>query len=264
MKQFIFFIICILISKSVQAVILPSPQLSEKDIQDYKSKSNNFKNHFCRNFENTISEKVNVFMDNPSDAAFENLIKNSFIKKSDFIILTDYLNRSQGSKTNIKWQKIIRSLEQMEEKCEESEFLILGFTISTDGFDKFLKNNLDYIKKENIDIKAIKFFDQKIPAEISINKHLKAEDLVGQSHAEYFFSGDCTAQQINSHLYKYIDYNEKIEFDFGSSCSYLSNSMNTEIKKTEIWKNKYLWFGVALLAGGYLLSKNGKELVIEY
>lgn len=250
------------------SILIPSPHLTQSEFEDYSTKENSFIKEFCRinESETNFSKTLNTFLDQPTDSNFEIYIKSFLVRKNDQKILIDYLEKFSNTNLLKKYKKIFSLLENLQSDCLNSSINIFGYFLKEDDFENLIKQLETEKSTQNTDLLVLKYTNRSLPTVKSLKGYLlMTEKNITEEH-EPFIIGTCDSAQINDIVYEYFHRQTKFEYYFGSSCEYNKPNLINEVsnKRESIFKNKVVWIGASILIGGFLLSKNNKELVFEY
>lgn len=267
--KFIFILFCLYWPLSLTAVTLPFANLSTQEEVNYKKHPNGFLQAFCKklNTDTQVSKSIESLIESPSDEKFEQLAQSSHFNQADQIIAKNYLEHHAKPGLINKYKALFESLNSRSTSCLSAQVHILGYSLTKEDFIDFAGNFKKQINKLNINIRFLYLDELHLPQALQLNKDWS--EAVLQNQTLPFVQGSCDQPQINPDIYNFLDKNTPFDFVFGENCYFQKDlqTYSTNSKKIEqqsLWKNKYLWVGVSLIAGGYLLSKNNKELVIEY
>lgn len=267
--KFIYYIFCFCWSLSLNAVTLPFSNLSEEEKIGYKKNQNNFHHAFCSKLDEStlVSKPIDNFLESPNDEKFEEIIQNYYLTQADQIILKNYLVQHAKLDLKKKYQPVFEFLQSHATNCLSAQVHILGYSLSKEAFLELTHNFNKQISKSNINIHFLYLNDLHMPQTLKLNKEWHEANLENQTLP--FVQGSCDQPQINPDIYNYLDKNISFDFVFGENCHFQKALLNDSTKsheseKISLWKNKYLWMGIGLIAGSYLISKSNKELVIEY
>lgn len=249
------------------SVLIPSPHLSQSEFEDYSAKENSFIKEFCRinEDETSFSKTLNTFLDKPTDSNFEIYIKSFLVRKNDQKILVDYLEKFSSNNLLKKYKKIFSLLENLQSDCLNSSINIFGYFLKKEDFEDLIKQLAAESKIKNTELLVIKYTNKFLPSMKSLKSYLLFNEKSIHEEQEPFIIGTCDSAKANDIVYEYFDRQTKFDYYFGSTCEYSKPNSISEISgKESIFKNKVVWIGASILIGGFLLSKNNKELVFEY
>lgn len=267
--KFYFILFCLLWPLSLTAVTLPFTNLSAQEEINYKKHPNSFLQAFCKQLsaDTRVSKPIEALIESPSDEKFEQLLQSSHLTQADQIIAKNYLEHHAKPELVKKYQPLFESLNSQTTSCLSAQIHILGYYLTQEAFIDIVSKFKKQIIKLNINLRFLYVNEINLPQTLQLNKEWS--EITLQNQATSFVHGSCDQPQINPDIYNFLDKDTSFDFVYGENC-YFQKDLETfstdanKIEQPSIWKNKYLWIGVGLIAGGFLLSKSNNELVIEY